>query len=415
MDILTASLVYFTVIIALVCICFMGDAEDNGLLGRTTWSCTVWLPKQAEKLVGSLPCGSSLVGCWKGTVDYVCNKPNPILQIVYLALVVGGFIAFNFEAMPYIPNRYLGEIHLYTSHASVLFTLMTFIRASRSDPGRISAENLPVYDHWPYDGFLYVKDRSCPTCKFHKPARSKHCSICNVCVSRFDHHCPWINTCVGEANYYKFLTFLLSTVGLLFYASYGIAYILMDFIDSHHLWERSFINRETGERNPASWSMVFTFVFLRKTILCMLLVLSAVMGIVVFAFYLYHVYLIISGYTTNESAKWGSIAQYYKSRDQLAKKNPEDYPELKEKPDPEVEAEKINPDTAPPLFDRRARDFPLRLPNNIYNKGPIANIVDVISPPYLRVLNELRKKQEGSATSKTAAKKSKKSGKMKSS
>jgi hypothetical protein len=43
---------------------------------------------------------------------------------------------------------------------------------------------------------------NCAVCKIkEKPPRSKHCSICEICVEKYDHHCIWLNNCIGENNY----------------------------------------------------------------------------------------------------------------------------------------------------------------------------------------------------------------------
>ena len=46
--------------------------------------------------------------------------------------------------------------------------------------------------------------------KIVKPERSRHCEICDSCISVYDHHCPWIANCVGANNYWAFFTFLIS-------------------------------------------------------------------------------------------------------------------------------------------------------------------------------------------------------------
>ncbi|KAK2078617.1 hypothetical protein QBZ16_003457 [Prototheca wickerhamii] len=67
----------------------------------------------------------------------------------------------------------------YTGSAAALASLALYVRACRSDPGVITRANVDRHSSsFARDGVLY-SPRTCGTCHISKPARSKHCRICD--------------------------------------------------------------------------------------------------------------------------------------------------------------------------------------------------------------------------------------------
>ncbi|CDW75651.1 dhhc zinc finger domain containing protein [Stylonychia lemnae] len=69
----------------------------------------------------------------------------------------------------------------------------------------------------------------CPDCEVIRTTRSRHCSICNRCVERFDHHCPWVNNCVGIKNHHFFMMFLVSITLVLLSVLVTVSVTLNEF------------------------------------------------------------------------------------------------------------------------------------------------------------------------------------------
>lgn len=87
---------------------------------------------------------------------------------------------------------------------------VSFVRVVRGDPGIL---RMPTIDRTNFAAALddgLNSQTFCPTCLHQRPLRSKHCSIEDHCIQRFDHHCPWVATCVGAKNHRFFVIWLMS-------------------------------------------------------------------------------------------------------------------------------------------------------------------------------------------------------------
>ena len=205
----------FLILVLVVCSCFYVlvcvDPNDKTFLGTLRNYFFEDVPRSTRRNIRRFA-GERVLAMFDGTIHYVIYTPNPLIQLLYLLLAVGGFYIYvEVGFVRYIPGPFFAEYHLYTGSAVMGFCYFTFFAASFSSPGVITKRNhAHVTRKWPFDEALFQAKSECPVCKFAKPARSKHCRLCNVCVDKFDHHCIWLNKCVGAGNYRFFLLFIFS-------------------------------------------------------------------------------------------------------------------------------------------------------------------------------------------------------------
>eukprot|EP00898_Chlorokybus_atmophyticus_P004643 jgi/Chlat1/517/Chrsp103S00991 len=139
----------------------------------------------------------------------------PVIWAIIVGLVLS-FIYCVINGAGFAPLSRVEATFAWLAVALATGGLGLLYAASSKDPGFIDRNVNPASGE-ATTGRLSLEDAAvasgqwsllCPTCKIVKPVRSKHCAVCNRCVSQFDHHCPWIGNCVGKNNKWQFFVFL---------------------------------------------------------------------------------------------------------------------------------------------------------------------------------------------------------------
>ncbi|XP_037025556.1 palmitoyltransferase Hip14 isoform X2 [Bradysia coprophila] len=108
---------------------------------------------------------------------------------------------------------------------------LCFLKSWRGDPGVIRPTQeqrlRTIVELSERGGTGFEPSLFCSACLVRRPIRSKHCSVCDRCVGRFDHHCPWVGNCIGTKNHKYFMGFLWSLLIMCCWMLYGGAHFYM--------------------------------------------------------------------------------------------------------------------------------------------------------------------------------------------
>ncbi|KAJ9682145.1 hypothetical protein PVL29_018167 [Vitis rotundifolia] len=311
--------------------------------------------------------------------NFCCDRPNPILQVVYLAIIGATYYFIVQSTFSYIPGYYISGVHRYTSLLAVGVGVVLFLLTSFSDPGTVTAENVSKYlSAYPYDNIIY-SEKECATCRIPKPARSKHCSICDRCVARFDHHCGWMNNCIGERNTRFFMAFLLWHFLLCIYGTVAIGLVLAGRLKElkviHILTVYYGIENSFASLAPH----VVQWLLGSYNTQLLLMVFLAIVSLLLAGFFSYHANLCFTNTTTNETFKWEDYIRWQQKLNEAKASTAALKAGISD-----LNCERKPPESKWKAFFRRSRleDVEPVSKNNIYDKGFLRNLHEIIFPSH---------------------------------
>ena len=169
---------------------------------------------------------------------------HPLQIVGWIALVIF-VLATYFVIIPAFQP--IIQLPLYATISVLLFIhIIAHVAALIIDPAdtdllkSTSRKVVPEFDRKKHSHV--IENGRCHLCNIKtSSSRTKHCSVCNKCVEKFDHHCKYLNQCVGARNYVPFLMCVVTAVvAVLVILAASIAQIVLFYVNPSwlHLWEQ---------------------------------------------------------------------------------------------------------------------------------------------------------------------------------
>eukprot|EP00298_Acanthocystis_sp_HF-20_P021867 c28558_g1_i1.p1 GENE.c28558_g1_i1~~c28558_g1_i1.p1 ORF type:complete len:279 (+),score=80.53 c28558_g1_i1:52-888(+) len=203
------------------------------------------------------------------------DREDDLIWVSILLILIPTIISF--PAVNHFYDDKLAFILDITTACTCFFTLLTLSLAHFIEPGILN-----VKQHSVSNEYRIVHPKTGELVDF-KEYRAKFCRETDNCIENFDHYCPWISNAVGIRNYTIFFTFVSSTILYNTYLAIISWILFIDQVTHPHHDLKIAVKNTVG----SAFEIVYTI-----AIFC-----------TIGPLFFYHISLISTNVTTNESLK----------------------------------------------------------------------------------------------------------------
>ncbi|THU47468.1 hypothetical protein C4D60_Mb09t15850 [Musa balbisiana] len=331
--------------------------------------------------------GSRGRNCFVTVEHYCCERPNPILQILYLVILGVTYYIIGKSSFRYIPGYYVSELHWYTSMIAVGVGVLLFLLTSFSDPGIVTAENVSKYiSAYPYDEIIYV-EKECSTCKILKYLLDLNIVVYVIDVlpdsTTIAVGCSFgmQNNCIGEKNTRYFMAFLLWHFLICLYGAVILGLILAGQLKEHNIIYILTVYYGVDHSFSRLSPHVVQWLLGSHNTQILLIMFLAIISLLLAGFFGYHAHLCLTNTTTNETFKWQDYISWKRKLNEAKASAAALKASIQT-----ITAEAKAPESKWRAFFRKS---PLQteeviVKNNLYDRGIISNVCEIIFPPSSR-------------------------------
>lgn len=259
---------------------------------------------KAVVLGGAQVCARVTPQCVQRAVQTLLHQlfhtRHPAFLALHLLLQGLVYAEYTYEVFSYCRELEFSLPCLLLPYVLLSVNLVFFTLTCSANPGTITKTNvsllLQVYE---FDDVMFPKNSRCSTCDLRKPARSKHCRVCDRCVHRFDHHCVWVNNCIGAWNTGYFLIYLLTLTASAATIAILSAAFLLRLVAVSNLYQETYLD-DLGRLQAVDTGFLIQHLFLAFPRIIFLLGFVIILSLLLAGYLCFALYLAATNQTTNE-------------------------------------------------------------------------------------------------------------------